>query len=191
MTTATSPRETLLIDAMSRYVDGDAAGFDTVWRHLSGLVRARALGWVGDAGADDVVQQVFLKVHLNRHRYRPGSPVTPWVMTIARNQATDALRKRGRRKDRLTDEGTLPEWLPEGMAEPVPGETDEVVAAVREAVDQLPAAQRAVVRLHKLEEHSFDEVAATLGIQAGAARVRAHRAYGRLRDLLSPSLAAA
>ncbi|MCB9526133.1 MAG: sigma-70 family RNA polymerase sigma factor [Myxococcales bacterium] len=176
--------EAQLATAMTRYADGDAGAFQPIWRALAGLVRARGMQWLGgrEAAADDLVQQTFLKVHRNRHRYQPGAPVTPWVMTIARNLATDMLRKQGRRKEALTPEGLLPE-----VARPEADtfETRATAEWVRDALAQLPEGQRQVVELHKLQGQSFDEVAQRLGIQAGAARVRAHRAYARLRSLLT------
>jgi RNA polymerase sigma-70 factor (ECF subfamily) len=178
-------RDARLTAAMGRYVDGDAAAFDAVWRDLSGQVHSALRRMAGPALADDLLQQTFLKVHLNRHRYTVGAPVGPWVLTIARNLATDALRKRGRSKEQLTFAGELPE----------PGVSDgadqrATIEAVRHAVAGLPEGQRKVIELHKLGEQTFDEVAQTLGIRAGAARVRAHRAYATLRTLLTPALAA-
>lgn len=183
-TDAYAAQDARLIDAMTRYADGELAAFDEVWRHLSRPVRGALRRQVGDGMADDLVQQTFLKVHLNRHRYQPGAPVGPWVLTIARNLATDALRKKGRAKVRLTREGDLPE---RGVSDGA--DQRATVDAVRQAVSRLPEGQRDVIELHKLQERPFDEVAHTLGIRTGAARVRAHRAYGALRTLLQPAFA--
>lgn len=180
-------REIQLMNAMDSYVEGDPAGFDTVYRTLYGVVRGNLRRWAGDDLAEDLSQQTFLKLHQNRERYKTGAAVSPWVLTIARNLATDALRRRGRQRDRLTPEGDLPERPccadPNAHRE----ERQATIEAVRAAVNALPEGQREVVQLHKLEEFSFDEVAGQLGIRAGAARVRAHRAYVRLRDLLDPA----
>lgn len=179
-------RERNLIESMGSYVDGDMAGFEAVYRTLYGVVRGNLRRWAGDDLAEDLAQQTFMKLHQNRERYQIGAPVSPWVLTIARNLATDALRRRGRQRVRLTAEGELPE--PGVMSTETPrDEQQATIDAVRAAVGALPDGQREVVQLHKLEERSFDEVAGSLGIRTGAARVRAHRAYARLRELLSPT----
>ncbi|MCB9525910.1 MAG: sigma-70 family RNA polymerase sigma factor [Myxococcales bacterium] len=176
-------RREALADAMGRYADGDARAFDHVYRELAPAVRACLHRWTGPSHVDDLCQKTFLRVHRARHRYRPGAPVGAWVLTIARNLAIDELRKRGTQRDRTTPEGELPDVA----AEPPEPEPDaEVIAAVRDAIAQLPESQRRVIELHKLDERPFAEIAAELGINEGAARVRAHRAYDKLRKLLGP-----
>lgn len=168
-----------LTEAMGRYADGDPEAFETVYRLLAPMVERCHRRWAGPAAAEDLTQQTFMKIHRVRDRYQRGSPVGPWVLSIARHLAIDSLRKRGRNREWLTDRGHLPELT----SEPVIDDRD-VAEAVRAAVAELPQAQRDVIALHKLEERPFAEVADLLGIQEGAARVRAHRAYGRLRELL-------
>lgn len=172
-----------LTDAMGRYADGDAAAFDEVYDRLAPLVLGHLGRWVGPQRAEDLLQRTFLKVHRARHRYRRGAPVGPWVLSIARNVAIDDLRRRGRAREELTREGALPEPSDDGRGRL--DERFEVIEAVRAAVDALPASQRTVVALHKLEERPFREVADRLGIKEGAARIRAHRAYDRLRVALA------
>ena len=115
-------------------------------------------------------------------------PFDLWVLTIARRLSIDALR-RGARRERLTGDGTLPEIAVEPLetssvgADPTLG-TEALMTALRAAVETLPEGQRAVVALHKLDGLPLAEVAARLGIREGAARVRAHRGYSRLRELL-------
>jgi RNA polymerase sigma-70 factor (ECF subfamily) len=172
-----------LADAMERYADGDARAFDEVWRALSPVVRACQRRWVGDPQlAEDLTQETFLRVHHARHRYRAGAPVGPWVLTIARRLSIDALRRGGTAIDRLTREGDLPEppTLPEDD-----DDSAALVGAVRAAVAELPESQRAVVAMHKLDGVPLAQVAETLGIREGAARVRAHRGYDRLRAALA------
>ncbi len=173
-----------LADAMERYADGDARAFDEVWRALAPVVQACQRRWVGDPQlASDLTQETFLRVHHARHRYRPGAPVGPWVLTIARRLSIDALRRRGAATDRLTREGELPEPPPPPADDD--GDASALVAAVRAAVADLPEGQRAVVAMHKLDGVPLAQVAEALGIQEGAARVRAHRGYERLRAALA------
>lgn len=172
-------RYALLTECMGRYVDGDEAAFDVLFSILAPIVRRCHTRWVNEGRADDLTQQTFLKVHQSRHRYRRGAPVGPWVLTIARHLAIDSLRKAGRSRERLTAEGDLPELHFERDTD-----GNAVIDAVREAVADLPPAQRDVIAMHKLEGLTFAEVAERLDIREGAARVRAFRAYDRLRDAL-------
>lgn len=175
--------EESLVDAMGRYADGDLVAFDEVYGALAPVVLRCQRRWVGDnALAEDLTQQTFLRVHAARARYRPGAPVGPWVLTIARRLSIDALRRKAVARDRVTREGEMPERASE-VEEPE-GDDAEVIRTVREAIEALPEGQRAVVAMHKLEGKPLAEVAQALGIREGAARVRAHRGYAKLKQLL-------
>ena len=169
---------------MDRYVDGDAAAFRALYAQLAPVVLACQRRWVGDpVRAEDLTQETFLRVHKARDRYRSGAPVGAWVLTIARRLSIDSLRRRAVAVDRVTSDGELPE--PPALVDDgaTPAELDALLSALREAVQTLPESQRQVVAMHKLEGLPLSEVAARLGINEGAARVRAHRGYERLRAL--------
>ncbi len=173
-----------LADAMGRYADGDAASFAVVYEALYPVVRRCMRRWINDpALAEDLVQETFLRVHRARARYRPGAPVGPWVLTIARRLSIDAHRRRGSNRVVLTREGEVPEV----KVAPVEPEDDaaELIAEVRAAIAALPDSLRPVVQMHKLEGRPMNEIAAELGIKEGAARVRAHRGYKRLKTSLA------
>lgn len=174
-----------LEELMERYVDGDPSAFDALFEQLQTPLRGCLRRWLRtDDKVEDALQNTLLKLHKSRERYRRGAPVLPWVMTIARNVALDYLRSRVSKERnldeesaaRIVDDRPVVDWSEE--------DEKEVVAAVREAVEQLPPASREVVRLHKLEGRSMAEVAEILGINEGAARVRAHRGYKALARLL-------
>ena len=170
---------------MERYADGDVAAFDELFRQLRAPIASSLRRWLKtDDKVDDALQITLMKIHGSRARYKRGAPVLPWVLTIARNVALDYLRSRAAKDRNLDDEAAarIPDdsedlrWRLE--------DEKEVIAAVRAAVDQLPASSREVVRLHKLEGRPMSEVAEILGIKEGAARVRAHRGYKALAKLL-------
>lgn len=173
-----------LADAMGRYADGDARAFVTVYEALCPVVQRCMRRWINDpALAEDLVQETFLRVHRARDRYRPGAPVGPWVITIARRLSIDAHRRRGSNRVLLTREGRVPEV---GVAPPEPvDDVNALIAEVRAAIAELPPSLRPVVQMHKLEGRPMAEVAEALGIKEGAARVRAHRGYKRLRASLA------
>lgn len=180
-----TPEEVLRIaDAMGRYADGDARSFAVVYEALYPVVHRCMRRWINDAAlAEDLVQETFLRVHRSRDRYRPGAPVGPWVLTIARRLSIDAHRRRGSNRVHLTRQGEVPEV---SVAPPEPvDDAAALIAEVRAAVEALPASLRPVVQMHKLEGRPMSEVADALGINEGAARVRAHRGYKRLKASLA------
>ena len=163
---------------MERYVDGDARAFDALYAALEPAMRGSLRRWMRtDDRIDDAFQAAILKIHASRERYTRGAPVLPWAITIARNVAVDMLRK-SNRETSLEPEAA--EALPAPVETWSQADEDEVVNAVRAAVDTLPPSLREVVRLHKIEGKSMAEIATQLGIKEGAARVRAHRGYKSL-----------
>jgi len=177
-----------LIEAMERYVDGDPSGFRQVYAAMAPVVGRCLRRWIGDPGrADDLVQETFIRVHRARQRYRRGAPVGPWILTIARRLSIDTLRKRGRSKEHLTRDGAIPEKLM-GLHDDTEPDVEEMIAAVRAAVHDLPRTLREVVAMHKLDGRPLADVAAALEIKEGTARVRAHRGYRRLKQMLTKRL---
>lgn len=164
---------------MERFIDGDSAAFDALFsRHVAG-VRAHLQRLTGSsAAADDLTQVTFVSVVRGRGRFQRGAKVRPWLYAIATNAARD-LARRGK-FEKVTAEGELPDQ--EADAPPLrdPG----LEKAVRAALAQLPDAQREAILLHRFEGLSFAEIAAHVGLTESAVKVRAHRGYERLRELL-------
>lgn len=171
-------------ELMRRYVDGDASAFEAIFRRYGGLVLAiMRRGYADPVEAEDLAQQTFLQLHRARRDFRFDAPLRPWLLTIARNVKRDHLRRLQRRRPVVGLEGLEP------FAEDPSAARLETRELVRQAIERLPASLRAVVELHWLEGLPFARVALRLGISRGAAKVRAHRAYGQLRrqveDLLT------
>lgn len=162
---------------MDRYCAGDVRAFDGLFaRYTARLVRFLT-PMVGAAQAKDTAQIAFLKLHESRHRYRAGAPFAPWIFTIARHTALDHLRSAPRRRE----VGGV-EIEPE--AEPLVRDhaRDD---RVKRALDTLPDGERQVILLHWFGGLTFDEVAVVVGAKGPAVRVRAHRAYEKLRAMLA------
>lgn len=169
---------------MERYVDGDAAAFDELYAIVRPPIVASLRRWLKQTHlVEDALQITLLKLHASRDRYKRGAPVLPWVLTIARNVALDRLRSKASKEQSLEPEAAE-RIVAEDTIRWGDNDEQEVIAAVRDAIEQLPAATRDVVRMHKLEGKTMSEVAEQLGIKEGAARVRAHRGYKALARLL-------
>ncbi len=166
---------------MDRYCAGDTAAFSTLFRRYAPRLVRFTRGYVGPAQAEDCTQQVFLKVHLSRDNFRAGAKVAPWLFAIAHNQALDHVRSAPRRREISDGDDHASQ-----VAVPAPMRDPSLNAAVRAALQALPADQRDVVTLHWLGGLSFPEVAGVVGASHEAVRARAHRAYSALRSSLGP-----
>lgn len=165
---------------MDRFCRGDENAFDTLYARYAQPVLAFLMRMIhDDALAQDLLQVTFLSVVRARGRYQRGTTLRAWIYAIAGNAGRDALRRRSSRREELSA------TLPETAAAPTPDVGDPAAARlVQDALMQLPVEQREAVVLHKVHDLSFEEIAAALGITVSAAKVRAHRGYRRLRELL-------
>ncbi|MEM7153646.1 MAG: RNA polymerase sigma factor [Myxococcota bacterium] len=187
---------------MEAYVDGDEYAFTKLHAALQPRLRARLSRLVRDAAVvDDLVQLTFLRAHAARDRFaslpqRADRAVEGWYLAIARNVALDHLRhdyRRDRRHETLIAKGDIsgmgvPEAVPNAEELQMSRENgDELNQRVRDAIEQLPPGQREVVKLHKLRGMSMADIGERLGVRPGALRVRAHRAYKALANILVPA----
>ena len=175
-------------ELMAAYVAGDKAAFGVLFDALAPRLLAFFQRAVTDrAVAEDLLQITFERVHGARDRYRPGSPVRPWLFTIAARVRVDELRRRYRLPP-SADESELDRVAesdaPQDQGEQLDQRSRDL--RVRQALDMLPASQRVVVHLHRFEGMTFGEIGGVLGVQEGAVRLRAFRAYESLRTLLLP-----
>lgn len=167
---------------MERFCNGDNAALETLFDRHAGGVLAFLRRMVRDSAlADDLLQTTFLSVVRSADRYRRGSPVTPWLLTIAGNAARDSLRRTQLNVESLEPNEAAFENAAASQAEP----SDPAVRRrIEAAFASLPAQQREAVLMHKVHGLSFDQVAEALDITSTAARIRAHRGYEKLRELL-------
>lgn len=168
-------------ELMLRFCAGDERAFDALYRKYADHLHAFVKRMVGQRSlADDLLQTTFLTVVRARGRYRPGTSVRAWMFAIAANAARDSLRRaRVRGHEAAPTAANEPSVAPAALPDP------PVARALQVALDALQPDQREAVLLHKMHGLSFSEIAETLGITAGAAKVRAHRGYEQLRARLA------
>jgi RNA polymerase sigma-70 factor (ECF subfamily) len=132
------------------------------------------------AAAEDLVQEVFVRLLKYRHTWRDEAEFVPWMFALARNAAVDHFRARSR--DSRRDQAAVPE-TPEVAPRAVERlEELERAAQLRAALDRLAPEKREVLLLARFGELRHDRIAAMLGISPGAVRVRLHRALKELRE---------
>src|SRR6516225_3884273 len=181
----------LMLDVKS----GDESSFDfllTKYRlplvnFLYRMVRDRAT-------AEDLAQDVFLRVYRARKQYVPRAKFTTWLFRIATNVALNSVRDNRRQKlevsldaPRSADEDSHPRDLPaEEMRIDEHLLERHRVELIQRAIASLPEKQRAAVLLRKYEEMDYAEIAKILNCTEAALRSLLFRAYENLRVQLGP-----
>ncbi len=164
---------------MAQFCIGHEAAFDEIYRRHATSVHSFLRRMVGQPDlADDLLQNTFFSVVRARGRYLPGTSLRSWIFTIAANTARDARRRARVRADLVRAHG-----VDEGSVDPIHPDPP-AARALQQALADLPDDQREAVLLHKMQGLGFAEVAEVLGISVGAAKVRAHRGYEKLRARL-------
>lgn len=172
---------------MAAYVAGDKGAFRTLFeRHAPALERLMQRDLAEREEARDLVQQAFLQLHRARLDFDPKQRLKPWLYTIALNLKREHFRRRRRRPEHPdSDQADRQPTAPRGQ------EQTEARRSLGWALERIPAEQREVIELHWLAGLSFPELAESMGISVAAAKVRAHRGYLRLRELLGDGALAA
>jgi RNA polymerase sigma-70 factor, ECF subfamily len=172
----------------------DAAAFGELvdrYRHRLVGVMHHLTGHADEA--EDLAQEVFLRVYRTRRRYHPTAKFSTWLFTIANNLALNALRSR-RRKPVIplpaSESGPLgprpAEQIVPDRGQP-PGHRlaqEELAAVIQTALDGLNERQRMAVVLNKFEDMNYADIAEVMGLSAKAVKSLLSRARSRLRDVL-------
>lgn len=142
--------------------------------------------------ADDLVQELFLRVVRNIDRYSHAGHFEAWLFRIATNLARDRARRARANPLRVAAEGQAdPEGRPEAVdgsvtSSPSDGlEQSEEAERLHAALEALPPGEREVILLRHYSDLSFREIAEVLGTPLGTALARGHRGLSRLRSILT------
>lgn len=150
----------------------------------------------GKDQAEDLAQEVFMRVFRARKTYVPGAKFSTWLFTIANNVASNSLRSLSRRKEvhmqsSSNDDG--PGFPLDHMAKAASGlmptrQLDKAEASeiVRLAMQSLNERQRMALLLSKFEGMSYNDIADTMGLSTQAIKSLLSRARGNLREILEP-----
>lgn len=162
---------------MERFCQGEVAAFEALFARHAGPVRGYLSRLVRRTSvADELTQATFLSLVRAKGRFRAGARFKPWLYAIATNAARDHLR---RHKFEAAPQDNLAEQSVDAI------ERDEgLERAVTQALATLPPAQREAIVMNRYHGLSFAEIAQAEGVTESAVKVRAHRGYERLRELL-------
>ena len=167
----------------ARFHAGDPDAVRAVYRAYGGLVFAAAYRILGDRElAEDAAQQAFVQAWRAARSFDPSRDLGNWLYAIARRCAIDVYRREARRNERSIAELSATEQAQLTVNDNADRAYD--VWTVRQAVDALPAEERAVVRLQHLEGLTHAAIAARLCIPVGTVKSRSSRAHRRLAGRL-------
>ena len=188
-----APGDAALVD---RARAGEAAAFETLVKRHQAAAFALAYQMVRHReDAQDIAQEAFVRVFRGLRDFQGQAAFKTWLHRIVVNLALDALRRRSRHPGASYDDarepgeeareevGTRPDEDPDRALE-----AREAGEAIRMALEELPAPQRAALLLREVEGLSYQEIAEVLGCAVGTVMSRLHYARRRLQERLRPLL---
>jgi RNA polymerase sigma-70 factor (ECF subfamily) len=165
---------------------GDAGAFERLVQEYGDRIYRFARRLAGERWAEDIAQEVLVRVFRSVGSYRPAGRFESWLFTIANNLAIDFLRKQ-RPEAAMTEvdeEMTAERFVSGGSAPPELLEEEERRRAILRAVVRLPLEQRQVFLLREEAGLSFREIAEIAGCPLNTALGRMHYAMEHLRKAL-------
>jgi len=179
--------------------EGNAAAFEAlVAKHQRKLVRHLELMVGNRSQAEDLAQDVFLRVYRARERYVPTARFSTWLYTITSNVASNSNRKSSRRKEvnlTTSPSGSIPVRPLDSMAKDKSNlmptrlaDQKEMEIVIREAIQSLGPRQRMAMLLSKYEGMSYNEIAEAMELTTQAVKSLLSRARGNLKNVLDPYL---
>jgi RNA polymerase sigma-70 factor (ECF subfamily) len=195
MPAAVDPSTALMV----RVRDGDAEAFAQLVSLWQDRLVTLFLHQTGDhATAEDLAQEVFLRVYRARGSYQPTAKFTTWIHTIAANVASDLRQRAYRRREHgvppsvsASSSGIGLEQIAVAASGLLPArqaDRGELRAVVQQALASLNERQRMAVLLAKFEQCSYEEIAASMKITVPAVKALLFRARDQLREALGPYL---
>lgn len=173
------------------------AGDESAFAYLVQKYRRAMVGFMyrmshNAAAAEDLAQEVFLRVYRSRSSYEPSAKFTTWLYRIATNLAVNYARDRRHERPEVTrsldepDEETGTTFdLPDRSATAEQSLLRrERMAAIRAKVQELPERQRIAVVMHKYQQMDYREIAKVLKLSESATKSLLFRAYETLREQL-------
>lgn len=175
-------------ELMMKFQRGDESAYSALFERHRARVVNTAYRFVGDPDvAQDVAQEVFVRIYTSAKAYRPEAAFTTWLYRITANACLDEIRKRKRSKSRssseLPESASCPSSSPEDRMQ-----SDELAREVRTAIASLPENQRMAVILQRYEGLSYQQIADVLRVSVPAVESLLSRAKGSLRIRLASYL---
>lgn len=173
---------------VAQAADGDRAAFRALVERHRGLVYRVAFQYAGNHhDADDIAQDVFLKVYRSLPGFRRDAQFTSWLYRIAMNACIDHGRRRqpaGVPIDAAADAERTWEVVADDPPPDARAYAVELKQAIHSAVDRLPPQQRVIFTMRHFEGMKLCDIAEFLGVAEGTVKRQLHAAVHRLRHAL-------
>lgn len=177
--------------------DGDAAAFEQlVEKYQNRLVMVLEHMISDRSQAEDLAQEVFMRIYRARENYTPTAKFSTWLYTITHNVASNAIRKKSRRKEvNLVNSpsGSMPTRPLDTMATEKSGlmptrqmDQREMSDLLHDAIQSLIPRQRMAMMLSRFEDMSYVEIGETMGLTTQAVKSLLSRARTNLKTILEP-----
>ncbi len=177
-------------ELMLRVREGDEPSFALLLeKHRNSVIHFLYRMIQNQAIAEELAQEVFLRVYRSRESYEPTAKFTTWLFRITTHLALNHVRDR--RKDKLHDslDEKMEDSTPRQLADRVANVEERMLrdarlGEIRQAIEQLPEKQRGAVLMHKYQDMEYSQIAAVLGCSESAVKSLLFRAYEALRQRL-------
>jgi RNA polymerase sigma-70 factor (ECF subfamily) len=181
------------IQLMLRFQDGEESCFEQLVERHKRRVFNLAYRFLGNyQDAEDVTQEVFIKIYQAKNMYKPKAKFTTWLYTICKNTCLKKLNKKKLNIVSIDDRMELQEGMVSRQVAdshtPSPANStlnNERVSIVKAAIDSLPVNQKMVVILYRYDRLSYEEIAKVMGCSIKAVKSLLHRAKINLKEKLS------
>lgn len=183
------------IEIIRRVLQGDSDAFGEIVQKYNGLVYSIVLKLVGNpTDAEDLVQEIFVKIYRGLEMYNGEFAMTTWIMKIASNHTIDFLRKKKLKTTSIHDDDEKeqekrPRQFRSDLAHPDERlEQKEIRKMLEEAIQKLPPKYREVIILRHKEEKDYTEIARMLNLPLGTVKARIFRAREMLNKILKDKI---
>lgn len=168
---------------------GNAEGFRALMERHGRMVYRLTYRMTGNVqDAEDLVQETFLRVAKQIHRFDGRASFATWLHRIAANCATDLLRARTSRDRRMGAQELMENVAASGPSPERLARSTEILRLLKPAMAQLTEMERAVFVLRHYDGRSIEEICAVMKVKPGAAKNSIFRAVQKLRRVLEPAL---
>jgi RNA polymerase sigma-70 factor (ECF subfamily) len=163
-----------IIDACRR---GDRQAMEALYHRFKRRVYGMVARIAGAQDAEEVAQEVFIRIYRGLVKFRGDSALDTWVYRLTVNAALSHVQRRPVRAEGEEALALLP-------GHDGPARDPRLAARLEGALAALPGGYRAVLVLHDVEGLSHEEIADVLGCRVGTSKSQLHKARGRMRELL-------
>ncbi|HEY1552785.1 MAG TPA: sigma-70 family RNA polymerase sigma factor [Kofleriaceae bacterium] len=161
---------------------GEARAMEMLYHQFKRRVFGMAHRIVGANDAEEVAQEVFVRVFRGLAAFRGDSALSTWIYRLTVNASLSHLARRGRRQEVQAND----EVLADVAAPPEVTRDPGLANRIEIALQALPAGYRAILVLHDVEGLSHEECATILECRVGTCKSQLHKARARMRELLGP-----